>query len=51
EDKLQHFVQGHYLVPAKDFTEKLKTYIEEFIGEEKYPDDFTVLSCRFFKAN
>ncbi len=51
EDKLQHFVQGHYLVSAKEFTEKLKAYIETFIGEEKYPDDFTVLSCRFFVPN
>jgi sigma-B regulation protein RsbU (phosphoserine phosphatase) len=51
EDKLQHFVQGHYLVSAEEFTEKLKAYIETFIGEEKYPDDFTVLSCRFFKPN
>lgn len=48
EEKLQHFVQGHYLVSAKDFTQQLKEYIEAFIGEEKYPDDFTVLSCRFF---
>ena len=51
EDKLQHFVQGHYLVSASEFTEKLKGYIEAFIGEEKYPDDFTVLSCRFFVPN
>lgn len=49
EEKLQHFVQGHYLVPAKELTDKLKEYIEAFIGEEKYPDDFTVLSCRFFE--
>jgi sigma-B regulation protein RsbU (phosphoserine phosphatase) len=48
EEKLQHFVQGHYLVSATEFTERLKEHIEAFIGEEKYPDDFTVLSGRFF---
>lgn len=48
EEKLKNFVQGHYLLSAAEFNEKLKVSIEEFIGDEKYPDDFTILSARFF---
>ena len=51
EEKLKNFVQGHYLLSANDFNEKLKISIEAFIGEEKYPDDFTVLTTRFFNKN
>lgn len=48
EDKLSHFVQGHYLLSADDFNNELQHFIEDFTQGMPYPDDFTVLSCRIF---
>ncbi len=48
EDKLDDFVMSHYLLSAKGFNEELQIAVEQFMGEQVYPDDFTVLTTRFF---
>lgn len=48
EEKLDNFVMSHYLLSAKGFNEALQVAVEQFMGEQVYPDDFTVLTTRFF---
>jgi phosphoserine phosphatase RsbU/P len=48
EEKLSDFVLENAHISAKSFNEKLISKIEKFKGEEDFPDDMTVLTCRFF---
>lgn len=48
DELIYDFVQNHYLLPASSFNNKLLEVIENFKGEETYPDDFTVLTCKIF---
>lgn len=48
DELIYDFVQKHYLLPASSFNQKLLEVIEQFKGEETYPDDFTVLTCKIF---
>ena len=48
EENLDSFVMSHYLLSAKGFNEELQTAVEKFMGTQVYPDDFTVLTARFF---
>jgi len=48
DELIYDFVQKHYLLPASSFNQKLLEVIEKFKGEETYPDDFTVLTCKIF---
>lgn len=42
------FVKNHYRLSAAAFNQKLLDVIEKFKGNETYPDDFTVLTCKIF---
>ncbi|MEZ5040736.1 MAG: PP2C family protein-serine/threonine phosphatase [Saprospiraceae bacterium] len=42
------FVKNHYRFSASAFNQKLLEVIEKFKGDETYPDDFTVLTCKIF---
>lgn len=48
DEIIYDFVQNHYLLSASSFNNKLLEVIEQFKGEETYPDDFTVLTCKIF---
>ncbi len=48
DEIIYDFVQNHYLLSASAFNNKLLEVIEQFKGEETYPDDFTVLTCKIF---
>ncbi len=48
EQQLYSFVRSNYKLTASDFNEKLMGYLEAFKGENIYPDDFTVLTCKIF---
>ena len=48
EKLLEDFVKHHYTLSAEQFNEKLVERIEEFKGEQTYPDDCTVLTCKIF---
>ena len=48
EDFLTTFVLQHNDASASIFTEKLMKKINEFKGEQEYPDDITVLTCKIF---
>lgn len=42
------FVKNNYRFSASAFNQKLLEVIEKFKGDETYPDDFTVLTCKIF---
>ena len=48
EPVLYEFVKNHYAKSAANFNQLLMEQIEEFIGDQAYPDDFTVLTCKIF---
>jgi sigma-B regulation protein RsbU (phosphoserine phosphatase) len=48
EQQLYRFVRSNYKLTATDFNKKLMGYLEAFRGENIYPDDFTVLTCKIF---
>ncbi len=49
EDMVLEFLQKNAHLPAKDINTLLLQEVEAFKGDEPYPDDITVLSCRIFK--
>ena len=49
EEKLTQFLKENAHLPAKELNTKLLQHVEAFKGDEPYPDDITVLSCRIFK--
>ncbi len=49
DERLLHsFVRSNYLLPPMDFNRQLLEQIERFKGNQSYPDDFTMLTCRVF---
>jgi sigma-B regulation protein RsbU (phosphoserine phosphatase) len=44
----REFVLKHADLSAEAFNQQLLNKIEKFKGEQSYPDDFTVLTCKFF---
>ena len=48
EHRLEEFVCRHYTLSALELNQRLLEDIEAFRGEQEYPDDFTVLSCKVF---
>lgn len=48
EEMIYDFVREYYQFSASAFNDKLVDRLERFIGEESYPDDFTVLTCKIF---
>lgn len=48
EEMLYQFVIKNYQLSTQDFNDNLMEFTKIFIGEEDYPDDFTVLSCKIF---
>ena len=50
EQMLYDFTAKHYRSTAKEFNAKLMEHIEVFKGDQAYPDDFTVLTCKLFTA-
>jgi phosphoserine phosphatase RsbU/P len=49
ETVLAEFTEKHRDLGAKPFNQELMKRIDEFKGEEPYPDDITVLTTRFFR--
>ncbi len=49
EEKLLAFVQEHYQKSAALLNDHLVETVELFKEDEKYPDDFTVLTCKLFR--
>ncbi|MEM1323087.1 MAG: PP2C family protein-serine/threonine phosphatase [Bacteroidota bacterium] len=49
EQLLHQFIREHSTLSATLFNERLLEKIEAFKGEQTYPDDFTVLTCRIFR--
>jgi sigma-B regulation protein RsbU (phosphoserine phosphatase) len=49
EQMLYNFVRKHYQLSAASFNDKLVERLGVFIGDQTYPDDFTVLTCKIFK--
>jgi sigma-B regulation protein RsbU (phosphoserine phosphatase) len=39
-------VRDNFLLGAEEFNERLLGILDAFRGEENYPDDFTVLTCK-----
>jgi phosphoserine phosphatase RsbU/P len=48
DEILLEFLKEHAHLPAKIINEKLLLFVDRFKGDEPYPDDITVLSCRVF---
>ena len=46
EKLLYRFVQENFQLSAEHFNHGLLTMLDTFRGEENYPDDFTVLTCK-----
>ncbi|MEL6863963.1 MAG: PP2C family protein-serine/threonine phosphatase [Bacteroidota bacterium] len=51
EQMLQDFVREHQTFSAKVFNDRLLRHIEQFKGDQTYPDDFTVLTCKIFSRD
>jgi phosphoserine phosphatase RsbU/P len=51
EEILADFAAEHSQFGAKPFNQELMKRIDEFKGEEAYPDDITVLTAKFFKKS
>jgi sigma-B regulation protein RsbU (phosphoserine phosphatase) len=51
ENMLGEFALKNKKLKPTDFNKKLMRKIDSFKGGEDYPDDVTVLTCRFFKKN
>lgn len=49
ERMIYDFTRHHYTYSAAHFNSLLMERIEEFKGEQNYPDDFTVLTCKIFR--
>ena len=49
EELLMAFALDNYSCSAEAFNNKLLHTIDTFKGEQTYPDDFTVLTCKVFK--
>jgi len=48
DEILLEFLMKHAHEPAKFINEKLLQFVDQFKGNQPYPDDITVLSCRIF---
>lgn len=49
EGFINEFTFQNNKLPAEEFNKRLVKEIELFKGEQDYPDDFTVLTCKIFK--
>ena len=49
EDRLYDFALMNQHLPVQEFNDKLMEKMDAFKGKEDFPDDITVLTCRFFK--
>ncbi len=49
EEKLVDFLQANAQLGAKELNTQLLAYVEAYRGRQPFPDDITVLTCRFFK--
>jgi len=48
EQGLIEFVRANYQLSSRSFNEKLLGYIDDHRGQESFPDDFTVLTCKVY---
>lgn len=48
EKMLHDYVKNNYDLSASTFNKLLMDKIEAFKGEQTYPDDFTILTCKIF---
>lgn len=50
EKMLYNFVKANYDLSATEFNRRLMERIEAFKGDQTYPDDFTILTCKVFNG-
>lgn len=50
EELVDEFVKENYLMPVDKFNDKLMELSKKFVGTGSYPDDFTVLTCKFLEC-
>lgn len=48
ETMLENFALEHQHFNATQFNQTLQSYLDQFRGNEGYPDDFTVLTCKLY---
>lgn len=48
EQAIEKFVMNNQHLTATEFNDTLLNELEEFRGNEEYPDDIAVLTCRYF---
>jgi sigma-B regulation protein RsbU (phosphoserine phosphatase) len=48
EGKIERFVQNNHHLTATEFNDTLLNELEEFRGNQDYPDDIAVLTCKYF---
>ncbi len=48
---VKDFVSRNYHLSAHEFNKQLHQRLNDFKGEEEYPDDFAVLTTKFFPVN
>ena len=46
DELLEDFMRGNAVNSADDFNDLLQIYVDNFRGEQKFPDDLTVLTCK-----
>ena len=51
EEMIQEFTLENAHLSATDFNQQLMKKTEQFKGDQTYPDDFTILTCRIFDKN
>lgn len=51
EKLISRFTREHAALSPVSFNETLMARINAFRGDQDYPDDFTVLTCKFFDGN
>lgn len=49
EEILKEFALSNYSLSAEAFNTKLHNTIDTFKGDQTYPDDFTLLTCKIFE--
>ena len=48
DQTISDFIQQNYTLSAEGFNQNLMKQIEKFRGNQGFPDDFTVLTCKIF---
>jgi len=50
DEMVKKFVENHHHLSAKSFNTELHNQLNDFKGDKEYPDDFAVLTTKFFPS-